>query len=1426
MLQGNKFYKVNLNAPNVPKEDNYTDWKRIPSVGSSYTKKFYGTFYGDNYTLPQQRGLIRPLNPYINVTVPTNNPYRTIDNYSFALGTVGETPPERKGVGLGNALMTVLDLMQRPQFAITNILDEVTDKQKSSLGDVLTASKQGLIGQRRSSMKDTFANLNWEDDPTKRWWQGGNLGRNIAGFLGDVLLDPLTYLTGGTAALAKGIGTKAIKGGIKESLTDTLTKTNKEIMTAPSEEVIRDVASFIKGELGDPTKSIEEAEDFVLSNIKKHGEASNLVLRLTYALSRNKDVLSHMEAKKSQVAAKNLLTDGIGSINRDIIDEVMSNPLKQRLNNILATEELPKAQEALNRSVGQLFSKSFDKTFSFEKMEDKVKNLTIRNIYDVLNSAHTSKPTKKTKKALIKNIFNKTFNPVIMPRLADREFDVLDTLFQAFKVKDKIQATQLIRSARKIAKIPKLPLEKMGEAIEKVDEIEGVVRRIKDGIEFSNGIQRVFDVADNAFYIKYHNPFTGTIKPLLEITNIASSEKARAAWDTLVKLNPLSPFISKLGLGIANKFSTEYISKSINYLADGTVNPLRRQAAQRLSKEITKFMRLENALVRRSLEATNIFKSVPKFFEDRSLNPIGSIFIERNNSPIAKAAWIYLSGENPSNITDEVTKAAYHFVTTNPYSKRNLDRMKYDPSKFSAATKIAQQNLMFNEAIALSDGVNRISFARSLNHIPGMKDILDELQSTPYLQKAVAQEVDEETMMKYARIYNNTNRVYLNPVAIPSKTKRDIIKEVKETRLGSTADARAIATSINTGAFLIRKNASAMDALMENPTHNIDFDIATRVARRALESERVALNIRFIETLQDYVDNVPGFNTLVSLTREFEGSHAIRLMDGRLTVYAHPEIANQLSRIATVFDNASVASSMFDTVIMSIGNFIKVLQTKYNLSFVLRNAIGEPLMNWVGDVSMKSHFEAVDIINEARRTGLFKIGDTTFAHTPDGEVKKLFREYVGEPRPGVKEKLLEYPGKAGVKVFAGLTDIAAERKKLIEASGIAPKYYQLGARQMTATEIIHEFRNVGLDWSGVTKGNLAHDMQDMLEQGMLEITSKQGLGNFLKTMNEKVGLPGNAIEMWTRLSHYIDALKKGMDVQSAALEVRKYHVDYKDLTVFERRYMRNLKPYYTYMRKNFPIQVRALIERQNKVNIIGQLVDSMYEAVESDNQGNPLAVPDFLKEGLAIPLNVDDDGNVQYLNWGVPISDVGRFKYNLDELMMRNFFSMWTPLVKAPLEYTMNKHMMYGSDLEKYRGQGEDLFPGVEGSPRISTLTNQLIQSLGVLGTLRNAIATGMVEGTGAGAHRFITGSILPRRNQEEVRLQQAYQYRDQLYGHIQELRRKGVNVPQYTPGLQYNTPVLNPWAVSDRVEQRKARGYLGVPNIHLYPGLLRILNK
>lgn len=80
-------------------------------------------------------------------------------------------------------------------------------------------------------------------------------------------------------------------------------------------------------------------------------------------------------------------------------------------------------------------------------------------------------------------------------------------------------------------------------------------------------------------------------------------------------------------------------------------------------------------------------------------------------------------------------------------------------------------------------------------------------------------------------------------------------------------------------------------------------------------------------------------------------------------------------------------------------------------------------------------------------------------------------------------------------------------------------------------------------------------------------------------------------EHFIRLSHFTSAVNKSLksgrkDLEGifddAAAEVRKWHPDGTDLTRFEQKYMRNIIPFYSWLRKSTPLLVESLVTRPAK----------------------------------------------------------------------------------------------------------------------------------------------------------------------------------------------------------------------------------------------------
>lgn len=113
----------------------------------------------------------------------------------------GQTFWDKVRSGGTDALSKVLDVILRPSYAVNTALDEgAKGHGHFDLGDAASGFWAGLSGKEHTSFSDVLAHRGILDDH--------KILRAGVGFLGDVVLDPTTYLSFGAGAVVKG-GAKA-----------------------------------------------------------------------------------------------------------------------------------------------------------------------------------------------------------------------------------------------------------------------------------------------------------------------------------------------------------------------------------------------------------------------------------------------------------------------------------------------------------------------------------------------------------------------------------------------------------------------------------------------------------------------------------------------------------------------------------------------------------------------------------------------------------------------------------------------------------------------------------------------------------------------------------------------------------------------------------------------------------------------------------------------------------------------------------------------------------------------------------------------------------------------------------------------------------------------------------------------------------------
>lgn len=250
-----------------------------------------------------------------------------------------------------------------------------------------------------------------------------------------------------------------------------------------------------------------------------------------------------------------------------------------------------------------------------------------------------------------------------------------------------------------------------------------------------------------------------------------------------------------------------------------------------------------------------------------------------------------------------------------------------------------------------------------------------------------------------------------------------------------------------------------------------------------------------------------------------------------------------------------------------------------------------------------------------------------------------------------------------------------------------------------------------------------------------------------------------------RLAHFIDKVMKSRgsnldDIfESAARRSRKWHPTGLDLTEFERKTMRRIMPFYTWMRKSLPLLLEGLVMNPGKAVIPAKAFDAMQEAagIETPNgrydpfpvdqmfpewlraEGvGPISMPDGLISGLS---NQSPEG---YTMAGMGINPLQSLIAQMQS-PGKTVLSSVTPAIKIPMELLTGRESFTGQPItgidaqpgafEEYVGQqipGFNAIQGVTGITPFGTETRRSVTSdQAGLEALVNWITAGGVKGTG-----------------------------------------------------------------------------------------------
>lgn len=265
-------------------------------------------------------------------------------------------------------------------------------------------------------------------------------------------------------------------------------------------------------------------------------------------------------------------------------------------------------------------------------------------------------------------------------------------------------------------------------------------------------------------------------------------------------------------------------------------------------------------------------------------------------------------------------------------------------------------------------------------------------------------------------------------------------------------------------------------------------------------------------------------------------------------------------------------------------------------------------------------------------------------------------------------------------------------------------------------ELLDEAKKVGAIDEGWFAADIAEEVVNSVDSigkwsKSINPLSRQ---NALFKLNKNIG---SAVENNARLAHYMSKRNAGMTAEEAAQSVKKYLFDYKDLTTIEKNVLKRALPFYTWTRKNIPLQLEQLVTQPAKYVLPHKVVNMIESGVEVPQEKY---MGQYLKENVPMRTRTNEDGTTEYFllgNW-LPYAQAIDFLSN----PLDNFINMTTPLIKAPIEYGANLSSFFKtttgepSPIESYyKQQGEfgvDLKSALNGEIKPAVLRRKNIQLL------------------------------------------------------------------------------------------------------------------
>lgn len=306
--------------------------------------------------------------------------------------------------------------------------------------------------------------------------------------------------------------------------------------------------------------------------------------------------------------------------------------------------------------------------------------------------------------------------------------------------------------------------------------------------------------------------------------------------------------------------------------------------------------------------------------------------------------------------------------------------------------------------------------------------------------------------------------------------------------------------------------------------------------------------------------------------------------------------------------------------------------------------------------------------------------------------------------------------------------------KYFAKAGIKPIQIQKVLNKRYGQKTVRELADYATRKGVVTRATMGFDLPDTIESFLKPKFSTKKLNVFSQ---EFAGLDasravGSLIESQSKMTNFLldykDVVK--FNQSDAALEwaknnTKKWFLDYSDLSQFEQKVMKNIMPFYSWIRKNTANQIRGLVELTPMYSTLAKEIDLLYnkDGIEKEE------LPDYMRELGYMPSFELDEGRMAMFWPNIPLYDINKlpFKFEFNEKgipipvpqgpgqVIKEIAASASPMLKTLVEIIPEEgwHTFYQTPLGKRR-EAPGLTQVFKENGPVLTFIDGLMRSFGV----------------------------------------------------------------------------------------------------------------